>query len=135
MYFGLGLNGRQLNIAIKEWLNSDKERIYPPILFDNISACDFLSFIVSLTKSDGTKPSFSTYNTKRAAFKHLFRMYQKKQNENMTNELESHFCGLKRVTAIAIQNGNGDIKSGKSPISLDLYRFLALELLKSPKKE
>ena len=53
----------------------------------------------------------------------------------MEKELESHFCGLKRVTAIAVQNGQGDIKSGKSPISLNVYRFIALEFLKSSKKE
>ena len=77
---------REIDSAIKQWLGRAPEN--PPLVFAEINVAHFLTFIVSLRKADGTKPGFSTYNSHRAAFKHIFRLYEVTQDAVLERELE-----------------------------------------------
>jgi hypothetical protein len=44
--------------------------------FNVLNETHFVSYILSLRKSDGAFPTNSTYNTQRAAFNHIFTMYR-----------------------------------------------------------
>jgi hypothetical protein len=101
----------------------------PPIMFDTITAADFLMWIVTLRKTDGSTPGYSSYNSHRAAFFNLFRDYEQTMSKRLESELSNHFKGLKRQTALQIAQGESEVKVGKDPLSFTLYRFLGLQLM------
>ena len=106
-----------------------------PINFDLLTAADFISWLVTVRKKDGTKPGNSTYNGLRTSLFNLFRDYGAIMSRKMEGELKDMFKGLKRTTAMQIAQGEGKIKSGKDPLSFSLYRFLAMEMLKEKPRE
>ena len=53
----------------------------------------------------------------------------------LEGELTNHFSGLKRKIAANIQAGEGEIKVGKDPLCLQLFRFLGFELLVDVSRE
>jgi hypothetical protein len=107
----------------------------PPIAFDTIQASDFLMWIVTLRKSDGSTPGYSTYNTHRAAFFNLFRDYKRTMSKDLESELSNHFKGLKRQSARQIANGLAEVKVGKDPLSFSLYRYLGLQIMGQTSRE
>jgi hypothetical protein len=112
----------------RQWLSGAPSN--PPIRFAQLTAREFFVWIVSLKKSDGTRPGYSTYNTHRAALFNLFRDYQVTMTKALEVELKNHFKGLKRKAVIEISNGNGKIKVGKDAMQFSLYQVLGKELLK-----
>jgi hypothetical protein len=60
--------------------------------FDLLSETHPIRFILTLVKSNGNSPVFSSYNTYRAGLNHLFRMYSKVRPSQM--ELEYYQCIL-----------------------------------------
>ena len=69
----LDSNGEPTDHSIKSILSIQPEQ--PPIHFEELTARDFLTWIVSLRKKDGTVPGYSSYNSHRSALFNLFRDY------------------------------------------------------------
>ena len=107
----------------------------PPIHFDEVSADDFLEWIITLRKVDGEKPSYSMLNGHRSALKNLYRDYRKTLNPDVNTELSTHFKGLKRQRASEAQAGQGRAKVGKDPLSFSLYNALTTLMLKQKDKK
>jgi hypothetical protein len=126
---------------------SDKEKISfikefianaphnPPLRFESLTAIDFMAWIVSLRKKDGSTLGYNAQNTNRSALFNLFRDYRKTMSEELSREIKNTFIGLKRKIAINQQNGNGSIKVGKSPLAFDLYRDIGMKMLQKEEKE
>ena len=94
----------------------------PPIDFPNYPVRHFIKYCLSLRSSKGQRLSTASYNNKRSALFHLFRMYSVKQSDQFLLELTTLMKGLKREIAEEKQHGNGKIQTGKIPISFALYR-------------
>jgi hypothetical protein len=101
----------------------------PVVDFEILKEHHLLMFVLSLKKMDGSIPGFSTFNTHRAGFNHLFRIYRKKQPDEMGEELSLYFRSLKKRDASRAQEGIGPIHSTKLPLPFDVYRLLAKNLL------
>jgi hypothetical protein len=107
----------------------------PPVHFDQISAKDFMTWLASLRKKNGDKPGFSTYNSHRSAFSNMFRYCGILMPSALEKDLATHFKGLKRLTVQNLVAGNENIKIGKDPLSFELYKFLAKQMLMQPTPE
>ena len=107
----------------------------PPVRFELITAELFMLWIVSLRKKDGNKPGSSSYGSHRAGLFNLFRDFKVSMSPELEGELTNHFSGLKRKIAANIQAGEGEIKVGKDPLCLQLFRFLGFELLVDVSRE
>ena len=89
----------QANIAPKKWqfvksfLNRAPEQ--PPIAFDKLEAKDFMVWIASLRKKDGTRPANATYKSHRAGLFNLFRSYEKTMSRELETELAAYYLALK----------------------------------------
>jgi hypothetical protein len=103
----------------------------PPIKFNELKAEDFMLWVVSLKKKDGSKPGRSAYSTHRAALFNLFRDYKVRMSQELEIELANHYRGLKRTAASSAAAGNGEVKSGKSALEFSLYRFFGTQMLKN----
>lgn len=121
------------NKVITRWLANPASE--PPLKFADLTVRQFMLYIVSLKKRDGTKPAFTTYATERTALFNLFRDYKTTMSKDFETELGNHFKGLKRKKTQEIANGTADIKVGKDPLSLSLYKYFAKTLMKSAKKD
>ena len=95
----------------------------PPIDFDNYSAKEFMQYLLGLKKKKGNREetlSNATYANARSALFHLYRMYEKKQSDEFVNEISIMLRGLRRK--LTKKNGEGNIHSGKTPLSYEMYR-------------
>ena len=81
-----------IRIRVKDLLDGDDNN--PPIYFDQIQAQDFMSWLLTLRKKNGVSPGYSTFNSHRAAFFNLFRLYKVTMSAELTAELATHFKGL-----------------------------------------
>jgi len=102
-----------------------------PVLFDLLTAHHIKLFITSLKKADGFDVGSSTHNTARSSIRDLFRSFNVTMPENMQQELETYFKGLKRVTVARQAQGKEKIQVGKSPMEFSLLCYLARRLLES----
>lgn len=116
----------------KEIRNSLKahDRAIPPIFFERILPEDFIQYILSLKKADGSLPGWSVYNANRSALSNLFRDYGQTMNAHLESELTIYFKSLKRRTTAFQQAGDSSIKTGKDPLSYSHYTELCLQSLK-----
>ena len=107
----------------------------PPIHFDQLEAPDFVSWILSLKRHDGTNLSYSALNTHRSGLFNLFREYGLVMSQTLEKEISNHFKGLKRTIAASTATGVEKIKVGKDPLSFEFFQFLCEELLRGDKRE
>ncbi|KAG9416776.1 hypothetical protein AC1031_001159 [Aphanomyces cochlioides] len=112
-----------------------EDRVHHPIQFDQLEAPDFVSWLLSLRKNDGTSLSYSALNTHRASLFNLFREYGISMSTALEKELTNYFKGLKRTIAQNTSRGLDPIKVGKDPLSFEFYQFLSEQLLGGDKKE
>ncbi|KAG7340343.1 hypothetical protein IV203_023886 [Nitzschia inconspicua] len=77
-----------------------------PVKFEDFNVQDFMEWIVSVRKEDGSTPTYSTYNCRRAGLFNLFRDY-KQDIAPLQSELKTHFRGLQRTKTQALANGEG----------------------------
>ncbi|ETP07725.1 hypothetical protein F441_16112 [Phytophthora nicotianae CJ01A1] len=54
---------------------------------------------------------------------------------DLARELSSHFKRFQPKVAAAVSRGQGQIKVGKDPMSLGLYKRIAMEMLLSPSRD
>ena len=124
---------KQRTEFIKNWIANAPDN--PPANFNMITPHLFVKWLVSLRKPSGEKPGSSTYGGHRAGLFNLFKMYKVRHDPQFTDDMETHFRGLKRTTAKRIANGDGDIKIGKDPMDFGLYKYLGdIHLSNSSKK-
>ncbi|DAZ99922.1 TPA: LOW QUALITY PROTEIN: hypothetical protein N0F65_011845, partial [Lagenidium giganteum] len=112
-----------LRSAVHCVLSRDVIRCHEPITFDQITAEDYLQWLLSLRKTNGEELGFSTFNNHRAAFFNLFREYKRMMTPELASELSTYFCGLKRTIARRDATSGKKIKVGKDPLSYNLYHF------------
>ncbi|KAG7365708.1 hypothetical protein IV203_028378 [Nitzschia inconspicua] len=105
-----------------------------PVKFSDFNVQDFMEWIVSIRKEDGSTPTYSTYNCHRAGLFNLFRDY-KQDIAPLQSELKTHFRGLQRTKTQALANGEGRVKIGKDALEFALYKSLCLLLMKSAKPD
>jgi hypothetical protein len=126
-------SGEATKDSIKLALSSAPDN--PPIDFSRITARDFMTWIVSLKKPNGAYNSFATYASHRSAFYNLFQDFHCVMSTELTREMSCHFKGLQHNVAAAISQGLGQIKVGKDPMAIGLYKKLAFEMLQNPSRD
>lgn len=107
----------------------------PPFKFDDFAAPDFVNWILSVRKADGSVPVFTTFKGYRSALNNLFRDYGYSVGDEFKEEMTNHFKGLKRQAAHTVAVGDAPIKVGKDPLDFPLYRFLARQFMKNSNRE
>ena len=84
----------------------NKER--PPLRWDKLSAHDFMGYLTTLVKKDGSKPSPSTYSGHRSALYNLYLEFGASYQHLMEEAaLPKSFKGLKHLAAKRTANGEG----------------------------
>lgn len=125
--FSYGItNKKKREAAIKKTIRrmleiQNESKVPPPLDFDNFEAEHFMKYLLSLQGKNGKRLGLSAYCNRRSALFHLFRIYGKVQGNEFKLKLATMFRGLKRKIAIELQEGEGRIQTGKSPISYSLY--------------
>ena len=114
---------------IKKVLNDTPNN--PILKFDLLEARDFISWIVTIRKTDGEKPHYSTYNSHRSGLYNLYRDYHITMGKKLSDELTHYYRGLKRRSVREISNGSSGIKSVKDALSFSAYRFICMHMMKS----
>ncbi|ETO99546.1 hypothetical protein F441_23039, partial [Phytophthora nicotianae CJ01A1] len=123
----------QLRSRVKEKLCPQSSII--PLEFEALTAEDFVTWLVTLTRKDGSGLSYSALNTHRASLFNLYRDYGCTMSKVLESELTTYFKGLKHTLAKEASNGTGRIKTGKDPLMFDLYIFLCKKMLLLPGKD
>lgn len=70
-----------------------------PIYFDQLEATDFVSWLLTLKKRDGSNLSYSSLNTHRSGLFNLFREHGSVMTTALSTELATYFKGFKRSIA------------------------------------
>ena len=105
--------------SIRDFLNLQDK--HPPILFESISAKDFLTWIVPLKTVKEKSPGYSKYNGHQSSFFNLFRDYGNHMSEELSTELQNNYTGLKRTIAVKTATSNVSCKIGKDPLSMNNF--------------
>jgi hypothetical protein len=100
-----------------------------PLHFEQITAKDFMTWIMALKDDDGLYFKFTTYGTHRSAFASLYGEFNVIMPLDMKQGIANRFSGLKKRIARQISNGYGEIKEGKDPLPFSLFRRIALEMM------
>jgi hypothetical protein len=120
--FGLD-NDKEKAIVLRKTvlrLLSTADKKAPPLDFEQFSVKEFMIYLLSLRKNNKRMLSNATYANARSALFHLYRLYDRKQSENLVNELSMLLRGLRRKKTKQKQAGEGNIQSGKAPLSYDM---------------
>eukprot|EP00644_Phytophthora_capsici_P017843 jgi/Phyca11/126377/e_gw1.62.142.1 len=123
----------QLRSRVKEKLCPQSSII--PLEFEALTAEVFVTWLVTLTRKDGSGLSYSALNTHRASLFNLYRDYGCTMSKTLELELTTYFKGLKHTLAKEASNGTGRIKTGKDPLMFDLYIFPCKKMLLLPGKD
>ena len=108
---------------VKSFLNRAPEQ--PPIAFDKLEAKDFMVWIASLRKKDGTRPANATYKSHRAGLFNLFRSYEKTMSRELETELAVYYLALKRTAAALVASSVGKVKVVKTLCPSSFSNFFA----------
>ncbi|ETO62281.1 hypothetical protein F444_19805 [Phytophthora nicotianae P1976] len=128
-----GLSLQQIRKRLRPLLDRDQSN--PPLQFDAIEMNVFGAWLLTLQKADGSNLSFSAINTHRAGLFNLYRDYGHEMSPVMEKEMRQYFKGLKREMASAAARGEARVKTGKDPLSFELYRYLCERLLQCSSKD
>ncbi|EGZ23677.1 hypothetical protein PHYSODRAFT_372950, partial [Phytophthora sojae] len=118
---------QQLRTTIKALITQDRRVV--PLDFAAVAAEDFVTWLVTLVRTDGGALSSSVLNTHREGLFNLFRDYGCTMSKNLESELTNYFKGLKNRLAKAAANGERSVKTGKDLLMFDLYSFLWKKML------
>jgi hypothetical protein len=127
----------RIQISLKNLLRDSFT--HPIIFLERINPARYMSFILTLRKSNGKYHSTSAFGNKRAALFHLFRCHNRIGfDNNFKTELGNLFKGLFREITQADPTMEGDFgvqeevsnKEGKGPMSVELYKKICEWLLK-----
>lgn len=128
-----GLSIKQMRKLLKPLLDCDVAT--PPLRFEALQMDEFGAWLLTLKKPDGSSLSYSALNTHRAGLFNLYRDYGLGIPAAMEKELQTYFKGLKRERATAAARGEVRTKTGKDPLSFDLYSFFCGQLITHSSKD
>jgi hypothetical protein len=131
----VGKQGQEARRAVRDFLDADEDHEQPPIVFDELQAEDFIEWLLTQRKRDGSECGYSTFNNHRAGLFNLFREYKHLMSAFLQSELSTYFRGLKRTIAERAADGAMKIKSGKDPLSFELYSALCEATIAMEEKE
>ena len=80
--------------------------------------------MLALENPDGKRFGASTYNSQRSALHHLYTLYGKKETTEFKEGMGLLFKSFKRRIIEEKQDGDGQVQTGKSPMSFNLYKDL-----------
>ena len=113
---------------------------FPIININNITPDRYMEYIIQLRAPRKRYLSPSAYGNKRSAFYHLFRLHNRNGfPPDFRQHLGNLFRGFKREVVLANQaqnnnedddNNNHNMKEGKEPMSVELYKKLLEWFLK-----
>jgi hypothetical protein len=89
----------ELSDSKKRKLIKKKFMVDPPpdfIDFEKLNDSHFMMFILSLSNNNRATPAFSTHNSHRAGFNHLYTIYRKQKPPEVNSEISLYFKGLKK---------------------------------------
>ena len=99
-----------------------EEKVPPPLEFEKYKAKAFMKYLPPLQNTKtGKRLGLSAYCNRCSALFHLFRIFGKVQSNEFKLRLATMFRGFKRKLAIELQDGDGRIQTGKTPLSFSLY--------------
>ncbi|OWZ05561.1 hypothetical protein PHMEG_00022329 [Phytophthora megakarya] len=124
---------QQLRARIKELVTQDNNS--EPLKFDDLTAKNSVTWIVTLERKDRSSLSFSALNTHRAGRFNLFRDFGHTMSKALESELTNSLKGLKHKLATDAANGDTKIKTGKALLMDALYSFLCKKMLVHSSKE
>ncbi|OWY92387.1 hypothetical protein PHMEG_00038639 [Phytophthora megakarya] len=126
-------NGTVKTTSIKQALSTAP--MNPPINFAQITARDFMTWIVSMKKPNGNYHSFAAYAGHRSEFFNLFQDYHCVMSAKLVRELSSYFKGFQYNVTSAVSQGRGQIKVGKDSMIIGLYKRVALSMLENTSRD
>ena len=121
--------GREAMNHVKAFIE-DKDN-GPPMDFENFTARVFVTWLVSLRKSNGKRPGYSCYTSHRAGLFNLYRDYDVAMSPALQEQLTHYFKGLKRTTAKRTADGLERVQVGKNPLQFTTYRRVARYMMES----
>ncbi|DAZ94187.1 TPA: hypothetical protein N0F65_000414, partial [Lagenidium giganteum] len=116
-------NDDDLRKELKSKLDRNREK--PPLHFELLESSDFVMWLLTLGKRDGTHPGFSSYGNHRAALSNLYRLYGVLMLPKLTQDLTTDFKDLKRQ--LASNAAHGTVK-----ITTERFRKQLTKLLSKP---
>ncbi|KAJ3112697.1 hypothetical protein HDU96_004294, partial [Phlyctochytrium bullatum] len=84
--FNEDMTEAQMKAAITDVIKGAPEN--PPLNFENFTARDFFSWLVTLRKRDGEKPGSKAYDTARSALFNLYREFQTSMPGTLQDEMK-----------------------------------------------
>jgi hypothetical protein len=124
-----GMRTRQRNRCIKARFKAllRNAQTAPLVHLDLIQARDFMTYLDHVrNQRTGRRLSRSAYGNRRAALNDLFRWHGHNSGcpEEFNKELTPLFRGFLRIIAQDDGEGGVNVKEGKEPMSIELYRLL-----------
>ena len=98
--------------------------------FKIMSEAFIVRFNFSLTKRNGGKQVFATFNTHRAGFTYLITMYRQTRSVRIMNMLKINFRAIQKRGAREAQSGIGQMHNTILPLPREVYKFLLFQILK-----
>lgn len=136
-YIELLLSKSTLNqqVDIKTIQQCFKHTDIMPLDFSILDPHTFVMWLLTLKTNAGCLPTASTYNGHRSGLNHLFRLYKQQATPAYEKELSISFKGLVKAATGRKARGETRVKTGKDPLTAEMYRFLSLALLQNKDKE
>jgi hypothetical protein len=106
-----------------------------PIHFDQLTPTDFIEWLRTLEKTDGSRPSCASYRSHRSALFNLYRTHNQVQQPDFEAEMALLFRGMERLAGEAMAQGDLRCKEGKDPIPFSLYCYFGREMLRDSSRE
>ena len=121
---------------VEDMMRPPVNKSRPPLLWEKLTSHDFMGYLTTLSKKDGSKPSSSAYSGHRSALYNLYLEFGASNAHLMENSaLPKAFKGLKHVSAKRVANGEGKATTGSDPLSFALYNWTCEKLLKQRNKQ
>ncbi|KAF1323390.1 hypothetical protein FI667_g10578, partial [Globisporangium splendens] len=119
---------KALQLHLREILDRNNEE-NTPLCFEQLAAADFVAWLNSLERKDGSAVGYSVLNTHRAALFNLYRDHGRSMSPELEKELSHYFKKLKKRTF------PNDKRSENDALAFDLYAYFCDVMLKLPGRE
>ena len=107
----------------------------PLVELSHITGDIVTSYLLGLKKLNGEPSGYLNYSTHRTFICHLLRMYRASISAEFDNVMGLNFKSLKRKVANRLNDGEGSVQVGKSPIEFNLYTFIAKQFFSGSNRE
>ena len=86
----------------------------PPIKLEQLTHLDFLAWVTTLKKADGSAPGFSSLNGHKSALMNLFRDFKVIPSGEFIRELSVHFAAIRKTRQKKQQTVRHQLKAVKN---------------------